>query len=130
MKKSGRPQRGRGRFSAFSRWLWRFVTFVLLLLVVSAGLLGAARRFPLESLIFSTIGVLAVVGVVLYVGELVVLGWIIDFLDWIAMPRMHVKPSPLEYEPCGEMIVVRLRDNVGTVLQCQSVQKQLKALQG
>jgi hypothetical protein len=37
-------------------------------------------------------------------------------------------PDPLEYEQVGEIIVVTFRNNIATIRQCQSVQKQLKRL--
>jgi hypothetical protein len=103
---------------------------VLFLLVVTAGptLLSVVRRHPLDSLIVAGILVGSGVLVILYIGELVVLGWIVDFLSEIGMPKIQAGPVPLEYEQVGEIIVVTLRDNIVTLRQCQSVQQQLKRL--
>ena len=89
---------------------------------------SVSRRFPMEALIMATVLAITAIGVALYIGELVVIGWIVDFLADLGMPKFHAKPSPLEYERVGEIIVVTLRDNIATVGQCQSVEKQLKRL--
>ena len=44
------------------------------------------------------------------------------------MPKIRATPIPLEYEQIGEIIVVTLRDNIITLGQCQTVQKQLGRL--
>jgi len=75
-----------------------------------------------------TVIAIAGIGVVLYIGELVIIGWVVDFLSAIGMPKFQARAIPLEYEPVGEIIVVTLRDNVATAGQCQSVQNQLKHL--
>ncbi len=85
------------------------------------------RRYPLETLIVVGILAIAVLGIVLYIWELVVIGWIVDFLTAIGMPKIQIT-ARLQYEQIGEIIVVTLRDDVATVLQCQAVQKQLKRL--
>ena len=118
----------RGRRSPAVRRLWRFLVFVLFVLAICAVLLKVYRSFPLETLVIAGMFVVAGVGIVLYIGELVVLGWVVDFLSEIGMPEIRATPIPLEYEQVGEIVVVKLRDNVGTVRQCQSVQKQLKHL--
>ena len=79
---------------------------VLLLLVRTAGplLLDLIRRFPLEALII--VGTLAasVLAVVLYIWELIIIGWIVDLLESIGMSKPQA--VPLEYEQIGEIIVV------------------------
>jgi hypothetical protein len=107
------------------------LSFLFLLVVaIYEALVAVFWRFPLETLI--VLGVFAVCGValVLCAGELVVVGWIVDFLAEIRMPGIQAKPIPLEYQRVGEIIVVKLRDNIITLQQCQSVQKQLKRLIG
>jgi hypothetical protein len=103
---------------------------VLFLLMVTVGptLLSVVRRYPLNSLIVVGILVGSGIACVLYMGELAVLGWIVDFLDSIGMPKPKAGAVPLEYEEIGDMVVVTLRDNVGTVFQCQAVQKKVKDL--
>ncbi len=86
------------------------------------------KRFPLETLIIAAMIAIAVIGVILYVGQLVMIGWIVDFLSGIGVPKFRAKPVPLEYDRAGEIIVVRLRDNVATAAQCLSVERQLKRL--
>lgn len=102
---------------------------ILLILVATFGplLFGVVRRFPLETLIIVGIVAVSASGVVLYIGELVVIGWAVDFLSEIGMPKLHTPPVPLEYQQIGEIVVVALHD-IGTVFQCQAVQKQLKHL--
>jgi hypothetical protein len=94
-------------------------------------------RLPKGINIFLVAAVFAmvVIAVLLYIGQLVVLGWIVDvlseiedFLSQLGMPRIRPRPDPLEYEQVGEIIVVTLRNNIATLRQCQSVQKQLKRL--
>ncbi len=104
--------------------------WVLFLLALTSGptLLSVARRHPLDSLLVVGILVGSGVLVILYIGELVVLGWVVDFLSEIGMPKIQAGPVPLEYEQVGEIIVVKLHDNITTLRQCQSVQKQLKRL--
>ena len=63
-----------------------------------------------------------------YIGNLVIIGWVVDFLSGIGVPKFRAKPVPLEYEQVGEIIVVKLRDNIATLGQCQTVQSQLKHL--
>jgi len=115
------------------RYLLPFLTILLAILVmillvwtVAPLLLNLIGRFPLETLIIVGIFFVSVLAVVLYIWELVVIGWAVDFLESIGMPKPRA--GPLEYEQIGEIIVVTLRDNVGTVFHCQSVQKQLKIL--
>lgn len=94
-------------------------------------------RLPkgINALLVAAIFALAAIAVALYIGQLVLLGWIVDvlseiedFLSQLGMPRIRPKPDPLEYEQVGEIIVVTLRNNVATIRQCQAVQKQLKRL--
>jgi hypothetical protein len=79
-------------------------------------------------LIVVGISAVSVLAVVLYVWELVIIGWVVDFLSEIGMPK--ARPIPLEYEEVGEIIVVTLRDNIVTLQQCLSVQTQLNRLIG
>lgn len=103
---------------------------LLVLVALAAGpvLLRAFVSYPLETLI--VVGILAVsgLGIVLYVWELVVIGWAMDFLLSIGMPKIRVVSVPLEYEQVGEVIVVKLCINIASVLECQSVQRQLQHL--
>jgi hypothetical protein len=117
----------RARRSAFGWRLWQFSLLFLLLLAVYAVLPKVFRSYPLETLITAAVLALTGVSIVLYIGELVVVGWVVDFLSAIGMPKF-IKPVPLECEQVGEITIVTLRDNITTVLQCQSVQKQLKTL--
>jgi hypothetical protein len=100
-------------------------------MTVWAVLLSVAKVgsiYPLETLIVMAIIAFALVGVVLYIGELAIIGWIMDLLLWISMLGMHAKEAPLDYEQVGEVILVKLSDNIVSVRQCRSVQKQLKRL--
>ena len=94
-------------------------------------------RIPrrLNILLIAAVFIVTGIAVLLYVGQLVILGWIMDlltaleeFLSEIGMPKILVKPDPLEYEEVGEIIVVTLRYNIATIRQCQTVQKQLRYL--
>jgi len=87
-----------------------------------------SRRYPLEILIIVGVFVACGIAVVLYVGELVIVGWVVDFLSELGVPKIQAMPGPLEYEQVGEIIVVKLRDNIATIGLCLAVQKQLKAL--
>lgn len=85
--------------------------------------------------LIAVITLLAAVAVVLYVGQLVILGWAMDllsalddFLSHLGMPKRIAQPDPLEHEQVGEIVVVTLRNNIATLRQCQIVQKQLKRL--
>jgi hypothetical protein len=112
----------------FLKALPGLLVLFLFTLTISVALLGVSRRFPLETLIVAAVFAVSGLAVVLYMGELVVIGWVVDFLSEIGMPKIHATPVPLEYEQVGEFIVVTLRDNIAGVFQCQSVQKQLKHL--
>jgi hypothetical protein len=101
---------------------------LLLALAIYAVFLGAFRSFPLETLIMTTVLAIAAMGIVLYIGELTLIGWLVDFLSQIGMSKIQATPDPLDCEQVGEIIVVKLRDNIATVWQCQAVQKQLKRL--
>ena len=100
----------------------------LFVLTICAVLFSVFRRFPLETLIAAALLAVSGLAVVLYIWELVILGWVVDFLSEIGMPKLQARLLPLEYEQVGEIVVVKLRDNTASVLQCQSVQKQLKRL--
>ena len=112
----------------FLKALLPILVLFLFVLTICAVLPHVFRRFPIETLIVATILVVSGLSVVVYMGELVVIGWIMDFLSEVYMPRGQARPAPLEYERVGEIIVVKLRDNIITLQQCQSVQKQLKRL--
>jgi hypothetical protein len=119
----------------------KFVAYCRLLLIALAGIsvlallglvlgppvLDFAQQHPVRSLIIASIFVGSGVFVLLYMGELAVLGWIVDFIDQIGMPKPR-GPLPLDYEQVGPMIVVTLPENLATVRQCQSIEKQLKDL--
>jgi hypothetical protein len=89
---------------------------------------AVSRRFPPNSLIVALVFAIATIAVLLYLGELFIIGWVVDFLSEIGVPKIQVRPVPLEYEQIGEIVVVKLHDNIATVAQCYSVQKQLKHL--
>ena len=131
MTSNQRPQRRRSRRPP-PRRLWQFsLSALLTLTTVCAVLLSVAKVgsiYPLETLIVMAIVAFALLGVVLFVGELVIIGWIMDLLLWISMLGLHAKEAPLDYEQVGEMIVVKLSDNIVSVRQCRSVQKQLERL--
>jgi hypothetical protein len=112
----------------FLKALPAIVILSLLALAIYPVFLHVSRRYPLETLIIVSVCAICGLALVLYIGELVVLGWIVDFLATIGMPKIHARPTPLEYELVGQIIVVTLHDNIATVLQCQTVQKQLKGL--
>lgn len=81
-----------------------------------------------ETLIVLGIVAGSVLAIFLYVGELVVIGWIVDFPAWLAeraMPAAHV---PLEVEHAGEITVVTLSDNIASARECRSVKEQLDRL--
>ena len=123
------PEDGRrGRRSSSGGRLWQFPVLVLLVLTILAVFLTVLKRFPLETVIIGSVFAIAAIGVVLYIWELVLIGWVVDFLSAIGMPKIKARPIPLVYEQAGEIIVVTLRDNIATIQQCQSVQKQLKRL--
>ena len=104
------------------------VGLLLFVLAICVALAVVFRHFPLETLVIAAMFVVAGLAIVLYVWELVIIGWVVDFLSEVGMPKIQAVPIPLEYERIGEIIVVTLRDNIATVLQCQSVQKQLDGL--
>ncbi len=117
----------RGSRGQFGNGLWQLALVLALLAVI--GVIGPRvfRRYPLETLIVTGVLAIAVAGIVLYIGELVAIGWIVDFLSAIGMPKIQIT-ARLQYEQIGEAIVVTLRDDIATVLQCQAVQKQLQRL--
>jgi hypothetical protein len=121
--------RGRRRRSPSRRRSWLPALFALLLLAAAAiALYTAGGSFPLETLLAAAIVAACVIAVFLYVGELVVVGWIVDFFSWLTTPILHVKQTPLVCQQVGEMVVVKLSDNIVTARQCQTVQKQLNRL--
>ena len=113
------------------RFLNSAFTVALLYLFVLAALtllLAALTAYPIQTLIIVGIAAFSVLAVVLYIWELVAIGWIMDFLERIGMPRIQAVSVPLEYEEVGQIVVVGLRNNIGSVLDCQSVEKQLLQL--
>jgi hypothetical protein len=120
-------ERGSRLPSRRRRWL-PAAALLLVLAAIGAALLGVSRRFPLETLIIAAILAIAGIGIILYVWELAVVGWVVDFLSEIGMPKIRARAVPLECEQVGEIIVVNLRDNIATPGQCQAVQRQLKHL--
>ena len=99
----------------------------MLLVVISAAVLfHVSKAFPLATLIFATVIAIAVMGIVLYIWELVLIGWVVDFLSQIGMPKFHPRSGPLECEQVGEILVVNLRDNIATAAHCKAVEKQLR----
>ncbi len=121
-------RRRRHRSPSGSRpWvLWIFG--LLMLAAASMALFKYGERYPLETLICAAAVFITLISIAGYVGELVIVGWIMDFLTWLTTPIIHAKQVPLDYDQVGEMIVVNLSDNIVTARQCQSVQKQLKRL--
>ena len=114
---------------------WQFingilVAVILVLLAVIAGpmLLRGLKSYPLEILIVVGILGVAVLAIVFYVWELVVIGWIMDFLMSIGVPKIRAVQVPLEFEQVGEIVVVKLCTNLASVLECESVQRQLQHL--
>ena len=90
--------------------------------------LPISERYPLEALIILAVFVVCGIAIVLYIGQLVIIGWVVDFLSEIGVPKIQALPGDLEYEQVGEIIVVTLRDNIATIGLCLAVQKQLKRL--
>jgi hypothetical protein len=90
--------------------------------------LPLSKRLPIDTLIVATVFAIAVAGVLLYIGELFIIGWVVDFLSELGVPKIQARPVPLEHEQIGEIVVVKLHDNIASVAQCYSVQKQLKRL--
>ncbi|MGA2620776.1 MAG: hypothetical protein ABSF26_24400 [Thermoguttaceae bacterium] len=108
---------------------------LLLVLAICALLPSLSRRFPLDVFIYESLLAFCGAAILLYIGHLVVLGWLVDLLTKIeelladiGMPKIKARPAPLEYEQVGEIIVVTLRDNIVTIRQCQTVERQLKHL--
>ncbi len=107
--------------------LWLLFTLAILCTALLSAL-SIFRRFPLETLIFGTVFAIAVAGVVLYIAELYLIGWIVDFLADLGMPKFKAKAAPLDWEQVGEIIIVNLRDNIANAAQCKTVEKQLRRL--
>jgi hypothetical protein len=118
----------RGRRSSSGGGLWQFPVLVLLVLTILAVFLTLLKRFPLETIIITSVFAIAGIGIVLYIWELVLIGWVVDFLSAVGVPKIKARPVPLVCEQVGKIIVVKLHDNIATIQQCQSVQKQLKRL--
>jgi hypothetical protein len=122
-------RQGRGSRSRSRRRSWRFPVFPLLVLAaVCTALVVVGRRYPFDTLISVAIVAGSAMCVVVYIGQLVVIGWVMDLVGWIVMPKTRAKQPPLEYEQVGEIIVVKLTDNVVTLGQCQAVLGQLRRL--
>jgi hypothetical protein len=107
---------------------WQSLLVLVFLVVLVAVVIGVSRKFPLQALIMGTIIAIAVAGVLLYIGELYLIGWVVDFLADFGMPKFHAKSEPLDCELVGEIIVVTLHENIATAAQCQTVGKQLRFL--
>jgi hypothetical protein len=107
------------------RRLRRSVLVALCVLIANSALLfTVGRRFPLETDIALAVLAAAGIGVALYVGELT----IIDFLLWITTPILREAQEPMDCEQVGEMLVVKLGDNIASVWHCQMVSRQLSRL--
>ncbi|MGA2258228.1 MAG: hypothetical protein ABSG53_26480 [Thermoguttaceae bacterium] len=126
--KDGR--RGRRSSSVGRQWQFSLMSLFVLTTIcaVLLGIFRVFRIFPLETLIMVTMIVIAGISIVLFIGELFIIGWVVDFLSAIGMPKFQPRAIPLDYEQVGEIIVVTLRDNIATAGQCQAVQNQLKRL--
>ncbi len=126
------PQAGRGDRGRLHRRAWQFsLGSLFALTTLCAALLSVYslfRSYPLGTLIFATVIGIAVTGVVLYIAELYLIGWIVDFLSGIGMPKIHARTVPLDCELVGETVVITLRDNIATDGQCRAVQRQLQEL--
>jgi hypothetical protein len=116
------------RRRTFLKVLLGISVLILLLLTISAVLFNVSKSYPLETLIVAGILILCGISIALYIGELVIICWIVEFLSEVGMPKIQARPVPLEYEQVGEIIVVKLRYNIASLQQCLSVQKQLKSL--
>ena len=103
MNSGKRPQRrARDRRLRPDRRPWLLAPVALIALaIIGVAVLKAAERFPLGTLIFGTIFALSAVAVVLYIGELVVLGWLVDVLDWIASSGILRQVRPAGIRPGG-----------------------------
>ncbi len=66
----------------------------------------------------------------LYIGELVVLGWLVDVLDWIASSGIRARYAPLEFDQVGEVLIVKLGDHIVSDEHCQAVQRQFDRFVG
>ena len=107
----------------------QFSIFALVAMIaISAVLLKFATNFPFQAFLAAVVFAIAAVAIVLYVGELVILGWIVDLVLLIVAPKLQADQAPLEYEQRGEVLIVKLSDNIVTVGQCLSMQRQLNRL--
>ncbi len=120
--------RRRGRRWPSARGLWRGSLLLLAVLTICVLALGSFKHFFLETIIIAAVFAFAAISIVLYIGELVVIGWIVDVLSQIGVPNIKTRPLPLVWEQVGDIIVVTLRDNIATTEQCLTVQRQLKCL--
>ena len=114
----------------FLQALLGMLILILFVLTIRVVLLSVFKSYPLEALIVVAVFAVCGIAIVLYIGELVIVCWIVDFLSEIGMPKIEARPLPLEYEQVGEIIVVKLHNNIATVRQCVLVQEQLKCLLG
>ncbi len=101
---------------------------ILFVLTISVMLLRVFNSYPLETLIVVAVLAVCVIAIILYIGELVIICWIVEFLSEIGTPKIQASSVSLEYEQVGEIIVVKLRNNITSIQQCLSVQKQLNCL--
>jgi hypothetical protein len=95
-------------------------------LAILAALYRVSNVYPFETLLVAGVLALAASGIMLYVGQLFVLGWVVDFLDSLGQPKSKLLTVPLECEQVGEAIVVRLRENIANAAECKAVERQLK----
>jgi hypothetical protein len=118
------------KHSGYRRSIWPAVFGSLAMSLCGLAIYPALRRvfsaFPLETLIVVAVVVLTVMAIVLYIGQLFVLGWVVDFLDALGRPKPKLLSVPLDCEQVGEVIVVRLRDNIASAEECRAVERQLK----
>ena len=129
MSDNVRRQNRTRRRAASRRRPWQYSLAALLALTtLCAALLKVGTAFPLETLIVGGIVAGAALAVVMYVGELVVIGWIIDFPLWLAERAMPPAYVPLEHEQVGQITIVKLGDNIASARECRSVQQQLDRL--
>ena len=120
--------RRRGRRRPSARGLWRGSLLVLAVLAICVLAFGSFKHFRLETIIIAAVFAFAGISIFLYIGELVVIGWVVDVLSQIGVPKIKARPLPLVWEQVGDIVVVTLRDNIATAEQCLTVQRQLKCL--
>ncbi len=98
------------------------------MLSIAGSLYQVAKLFPIESLICAAVIAFAVAGVLLYMWNLAIMAWLVEFVSQLGVPKLREISAELEYEKVGEIIVVRLADNIATGRDGQAVEKRLKEL--